>query len=212
MFFMRLSGITLFGSSPEAMVQCSGGRLLIAPIAGSRCRGRSVSEDEALAEALLADPHERARHMMLVDLGRSDLGRIAVPASVEVESLMAVERFSQIMHLTSRITARLREGLDAADVLASVFPAGAVSGVPRRKAVEMAAGLEKEPRGPYAGCIGWLGLDKDRAAAKGDCFLFGGDKRDRTADLLTASQALSQLSYTPKPEVPRQNIASIAGR
>ena len=161
MFFMRLPGITLFGSSPEAMVQCSGGRLLIAPIAGSRCRGRSVSEDEALAEALLADPHERARHMMLVDLGRSDLGRIAVPASVEVESLMAVERFSQIMHLTSRITARLREGLDAADVLASVFPAGAVSGVPRRKAVEMAAGLEKEPRGPYAGCIGWLGLDKD---------------------------------------------------
>ena len=160
MFFMRLPGITLFGSSPEVMVQCSGGKLFIAPIAGSRRRGRSVAEDAALAEALLADPQESAKHMMLVDLGRSDLGRIAAPASVEVESLMAVERFSQVMHLTSRITARLREGLDAVDVLASAFPAGAVSGVPRRRAVEMVAEFGQAPRGPYAGCIGWIGLDK----------------------------------------------------
>ena len=160
MFFMRLPGITLFGSSPEAMVQCSGDRLLIAPIAGSRRRGRSVSEDEVLASELLADPHESAKHMMLVDLGRSDLGRIAASGSVEVESLMAVERFSHVMHLTSRITARLRKGLDAVDVLASAFPAGAVSGVPRRRAVEMTSSLEQAPRGPYAGCIGWLGLDK----------------------------------------------------
>lgn len=161
MFFMRLPGITLFGSSPEAMVQCAGGRMLIAPIAGSRRRGRSVSEDDALAAELLADPQERAEHMMLVDLGRSDLGRVAVPGSVEVESLMAVERFSHVMHLTSRITARLRKGMDAVDVLASAFPAGAVSGVPRGRAVEIAAGLEQESRGPYAGCIGWLGLDRD---------------------------------------------------
>ena len=161
MFFMRLPGITLFGSSPEAMVQCSGGRMLIAPIAGSRRRGRSVSEDEALASELLSDPQERAEHMMLVDLGRSDLGRVAVPGSVEVESLMAVERFSHVMHLTSRITARLRKGQDAVDVLASAFPAGAVSGVPRGRAVEIAAELEQAPRGPYAGCIGWLGLDRD---------------------------------------------------
>jgi anthranilate synthase component 1 len=160
MFFMRLPGITLFGSSPEAMVQCSGGRMLIAPIAGSRRRGRSVSEDEALAAELLSDPQERAEHMMLVDLGRSDLGRVAVPGSVEVESLMAVERFSHVMHLTSRITARLRKGQDAVDVLASAFPAGAVSGVPRGRAVEIAAELEQAPRGPYAGCIGWLGLDR----------------------------------------------------
>ncbi len=162
MFFMRLPDITLFGSSPEAMVQCCGDRLLIAPIAGSRRRGRSVSEDEALAAELLADLHERAEHMMLVDLGRSDLGRIAAPGSVEVESLMAVERFSHVMHLTSRITARLCEGRDAVDVLASAFPAGAVSGVPRRRAVELTAALEQEPRGPYAGCIGWIGLDRGR--------------------------------------------------
>jgi anthranilate synthase component 1 len=162
MFFMRLPGITLFGSSPEAMVQCTGGRMLIAPIAGSRRRGRSVSEDDALAAELLSDPQERAEHMMLVDLGRSDLGRVAVPGSVEVESLMAVERFSHVMHLTSRITARLRKGMDAVDVLASAFPAGAVSGVPRQKAVEMVAGFGLAPSGPYAGCIGWIGLDKGR--------------------------------------------------
>ena len=161
MFFMRLPGITLFGSSPEAMVQCTRGKMLIAPIAGSRRRGRSVSEDEALAAELLADPQERAEHMMLVDLGRSDLGRVAAPGTVEVESLMAVERFSHVMHLTSRITARLRKGLDAVDVLASAFPAGAVSGVPRARAAEIAADLERQPRGPYAGCIGWLGLDRD---------------------------------------------------
>ncbi|MBQ4076249.1 MAG: anthranilate synthase component I family protein [Mailhella sp.] len=160
MFFMRLPGITLFGSSPESMVQCTGGSMLIAPIAGSRRRGRSVSEDEALAAELLSDPQERAEHMMLVDLGRSDLGRVAAPGTVEVESLMAVERFSHVMHLTSRIKARLRKGLDAVDVLASVFPAGAVSGVPRGRAVRIAAALEKGPRGPYAGCIGWIGLDK----------------------------------------------------
>jgi len=161
MFFMRLPGITLFGSSPEGMVQCSGGRLLIAPVAGTRRRGRSVGEDESLAVELLADPHERAEHMMLVDLGRSDLGRMAEPGSVEVESLMAVERFSHVMHLNSRITARLQEGLDAVDVLASTFPSGAVSGVPRISALKLAAALEGEARGPYSGCIGWLGLDKD---------------------------------------------------
>ncbi len=161
MFFMRLPGITLFGSSPEVMVRCRGGRLLTAPIAGTRHRGVSVAEDEALAADLLADPKERAEHMMLVDLSRSDLGRIAKAGTVEVERLMMVERFSHVMHLTSRVTAELREGLDAVDVLAAAFPAGTVSGVPRIRAMEIMAELEQTPRGPYAGCIGWLGLDKD---------------------------------------------------
>ena len=161
MFFMRLPGITLFGSSPEVMVQCAGGRLLTAPIAGTRRRGASMAEDEALAAELLQDPKECAEHMMLVDLGRNDLGRIARPGTVEVERLMMVERFSHVMHLTSRVTAQLREGLDAVDVLAAVFPAGAVSGAPKIRAMEILAGLEQEPRGPYGGCIGWLGLDKD---------------------------------------------------
>ena len=160
MFFMRLPGITLFGSSPEVMVQCTGGRLLSSPIGGTRRRGRSVAEDEALAAELLQDPKERAEHMMLVDLGRNDLGRIARPGTVEVERLMLVERFSHVMHLTSRVTAQLREGLEAVDVLAAVFPAGTVSGAPKIRAMELLAGVEQEPRGPYGGCIGWLGLDK----------------------------------------------------
>ena len=160
MFFMRLPGITLFGSSPEVMVQCSGGKLLTSPIAGTRRRGRSPMEDEALAAELLDDPKERAEHMMLVDLGRNDLGRIARSGSVEVERLMMVERFSHVMHLTSRVTAQLRDGLDAVDVLAATFPAGTVSGAPKIRAIEIIAELEQETRGPYAGCVGWLGLDK----------------------------------------------------
>ena len=161
MFFMRLPGITLFGSSPEVMVRCENGRLLSAPIAGTRRRGAGVAEDEALASELLADPKERAEHMMLVDLARNDLGRLARPGSVEVEKLMMVERFSHVMHLTSRVTAELEDGLDAVDVLAATFPAGTVSGAPKLRAMEIIASLEPCPRGPYAGCIGWLGLDRD---------------------------------------------------
>lgn len=161
MFFMRLPGITLFGSSPEVMVRCEGGRLLSAPIAGTRRRGSTVAEDEALAGELLADPKERAEHMMLVDLGRNDLGRLARPGTVEVEKLMMVERFSHVMHLTSRVTAELDDGLDAVDVLAATFPAGTVSGAPKIRAMEIIAETEPCPRGPYAGCIGWLGLDRD---------------------------------------------------
>ena len=161
MFFMRLPGITLFGSSPEVMVRCEGGRLLSAPIAGTRRRGSTVAEDELLAGELLADPKERAEHMMLVDLGRNDLGRLARPGTVEVEKLMMVERFSHVMHLTSRVTAELDDGLDAVDVLAATFPAGTVSGAPKIRAMEIIAETEPCPRGPYAGCIGWLGLDRD---------------------------------------------------
>jgi len=161
MFFMRLPQITLFGSSPEVMVRCSGGHLLSAPIAGTRHRGRNVEEDEALAADLLADPKERAEHMLLVDMARSDLGRVACPGTVDVGRLMRVERFSHVMQMTSRVTAELREGLDAVDVLAATFPAGTVSGAPRIRAMEVVAALEQRSRGPYAGCIGWLGLDKD---------------------------------------------------
>lgn len=161
MFFMRLPGVTLFGSSPEVMVKCDGGRLITSPIAGTRRRGRTEDEDEALASELLADPKERAEHMMLVDLGRNDLGHVARPGTVEVERLMTVERFSHVMHLTSRITAELLEGLDALDVLAATFPAGTVSGAPKLRAMEIIAEMEQRPRGPYAGCIGWIGLDKD---------------------------------------------------
>lgn len=161
MFFMRLPGITLFGSSPEVMVRCEEGRLLLSPIAGTRRRGRDDAEDAELAAELRQDPKEQAEHVMLVDLGRNDLGRIARPGSVRVERLMEVERFSHVMHLTSRVTARLAEGLDALDVLAATFPAGTVSGAPKIRAMEIIAEEERLPRGPYAGCIGWLGLDAD---------------------------------------------------
>ncbi len=161
MFFMRLPEITLFGSSPEVMVRCTAGRLQLSPIAGTRRRGEDDAEDARLAAELREDPKERAEHVMLVDLGRNDLGRIARPGTVNVERLMEVERFSHVMHLTSRVTARLQDGLDALDVLASTFPAGTVSGAPKVRAMEIIAEVEQQPRGPYAGCIGWLGLDAD---------------------------------------------------
>ncbi len=161
MFFMNLPEVTLFGSSPEVMVRCTEGKLQLSPIAGTRKRGCDDTEDARLAAELQEDPKERAEHVMLVDLGRNDLGRIARPGTVHVERLMEVERFSHVMHLTSRITARLQPGLDALDVLAATFPAGTVSGAPKIRAMEIIAETETLPRGPYAGCIGWIGLDDD---------------------------------------------------
>lgn len=161
MFFMRFPQLTLFGSSPEVMVSCQQGQLKLSPIAGTRRRGRDDAEDQRLASELLEDPKERAEHVMLVDLARNDLGRIARPASVKVERYMDVERFSHVMHLTSRVSATLSDGLDALDVLAATFPAGTVSGAPKIRAMEIIRQVEGRARGPYAGCIGWLGLDKE---------------------------------------------------
>lgn len=162
MFFMRLPRVTLLGSSPELLVRCQNGRLTTCPIAGTRPRGADAAQDEALAAELLADPKERAEHVMLVDLGRNDLGRIAAPGTVKVEKFMDVERFSHVMHIVSYVTAQLKDGLDAMDVLASTFPAGTVSGAPKVRAMQMIAEFEKQPRGPYAGSIGWIGLDPGR--------------------------------------------------
>ncbi|WP_028587862.1 anthranilate synthase component I family protein [Desulfocurvus vexinensis] len=162
MFYMRLPKVELLGSSPEMLVRCRGGELTTCPIAGTRPRGDSPAQDEALAAELLADPKERAEHVMLVDLGRNDLGRIATPGSVRVDKYMQVERFSHVMHLTSYVSARLKDGLDALDVLASTFPAGTVSGAPKVRAMQIIADIERQGRGPYAGAIGWLGLDPGR--------------------------------------------------
>lgn len=161
MFFMRLGDFCFWGASPEVMVRCEKGRLQLSPIAGTRRRGRDDLEDARLAEELRSDPKEQAEHVMLVDLGRNDLGRVAQPGSVNLERCMDVERFSHVMHLTSRVTARLAPGRDALDVLAATFPAGTVSGAPKVRAMEIIRSLEGRARGPYAGCIGWLGLDKD---------------------------------------------------
>ena len=160
-FYMHLGDITLLGSSPELMVKCEGNKLQVRPIAGTRPRGRDENEDERLAADLLQDEKERAEHVMLVDLGRNDLGRIAKAGSVEVDKFMQIEKFSHVMHLTSYLSAGLKPGLDALDVIEATFPAGTVSGAPKIRAMEIIAEFENLPRGPYAGAIGWIGLDKD---------------------------------------------------
>ncbi len=162
MFFMRFENETLLGSSPEMMVNCQAGRLEVRPIAGTRPRGVTEVQDAAFEKELLADPKERAEHVMLVDLGRNDLGRIATPGSVEVAKFMCVERFSHVMHLTSYVEADLKDGLDAIDVLQSTFPAGTVAGAPKIWAMETIARVENMARGPYAGAMGWLGLGKGK--------------------------------------------------
>ena len=161
MFYMRFPHGALLGSSPEVMVTCTENRLRLCPIAGTRPRSRDVAEDALFSDDLLQDPKEKAEHVMLVDLGRNDLGRIARPGTVSVDRYMDVERFSHVMHLTSRIHADLQEGLDALDVLRATFPAGTVSGAPKVRAMEMVAEEEQAPRGPYAGAVGWIGLDRD---------------------------------------------------
>ena len=161
MFYMRFGDLELFGASPEVMVRCTDNHLLLSPIAGTRRRGRTAEEDEAFAAEMLADPKERAEHVMLVDLGRNDLGRVATGGSVKVERQMDVERFSHVMHMTSRVTAELAPGKDGLDLLVSTFPAGTVSGAPKVRAMEIIREIEEKPRGPYAGCIGWLGLDRE---------------------------------------------------
>lgn len=165
MFYMNFPGITLFGSSPEVMVRCSAGKLELSPIAGTRKRGATPEEDEKLAEELLRDPKDRAEHVMLVDLGRNDLGRLATAGSVKVDNFMQIQKFSHVMHMTSDVTAELRQDRpgspDGLDVLAAAFPAGTVSGAPKIRAMEIIRELEGADRGPYAGCIGWLGLDHD---------------------------------------------------
>ena len=161
MFYMRLPDGALLGSSPEVLVTCDSGRLRLCPIAGTRPRSADAAEDALFGDDLLQDPKEKAEHVMLVDLGRNDLGRIAKPGSVALERFMEVERFSHVMHLTSRISAELAPGLDALDVIAAAFPAGTVSGAPKVRAMEIIADEERAPRGPYAGAIGWIGLDKD---------------------------------------------------
>jgi anthranilate synthase component 1 len=161
MFHMSLPDGALLGSSPEVLISCDGGRLRLCPIAGTRPRSSDLARDALFGDELLQDPKEKAEHVMLVDLGRNDLGRIAKTGSVTLERFMEVERFSHVMHLTSRISAELSPGLDPLDVLSATFPAGTVSGAPKIRAMEIIAEEEGAPRGPYAGAVGWLGLDKD---------------------------------------------------
>lgn len=161
MFYLNFPEVSLAVSSPEVMVSCDQGRLRLCPIAGTRPRGATSEEDSLFAEELSSDPKERAEHVMLVDLGRNDLGRVSEPGTVKVDRFMETERFSHVMHLTSRLSGQLKKGLSAVDVIAAAFPAGTLSGAPKVRAMEIIARFEPGPRGPYGGAMGWLGLDKD---------------------------------------------------
>jgi anthranilate synthase component 1 len=156
MFYLRTPACTLVGSSPEIMVRCVDEIVTVRPLAGTRRRGATPEEDKALAEELLADPKERAEHVMLIDLGRNDVGRVAAIGSVELSDVMVIERYSHVMHITSNVTGRLAEGLSAFDALRACLPAGTVSGAPKIRAMEIIDELEPVRRGPYAGAVGYV--------------------------------------------------------
>lgn len=156
LYFMHIDDVALVGSSPETMVRLENGIATLRPIAGTRPRGKNEQEDRALADELLGDEKELAEHLMLVDLGRNDLGRVAEVGTVQVTDLMLVERYSHVMHLVSNICCDLRSDYDAWDLLAAAFPAGTLSGAPKVRAMEIIAELEKEPRGPYGGAVGYI--------------------------------------------------------
>ncbi len=158
LFFLRQGDIILIGSSPEILVRLEEGEIELRPIAGTRRRGRTPEEDLALEKELLADPKERAEHLMLVDLGRNDVGRVAERGSVTVRDLLVIERYSHVMHIVSGVHGVLAQGKDQFDVLAACFPAGTVSGAPKIRAMEIIDELEVQRRGPYAGAVGYFGF------------------------------------------------------
>jgi anthranilate synthase component I len=161
LFYMNYGGFQLVGSSPEILVRVRDGRVTIRPIAGTRKRGRNAAEDKALADELLADPKERAEHLMLLDLGRNDVGRVAKSGTVTVTDQFFIERYSHVMHIVSNVEGELREDLDMLDALFAGFPAGTVSGAPKVRAMEIIDELEDTKRGYYGGCIGYLSGNGD---------------------------------------------------
>jgi anthranilate synthase component 1 len=159
LFYFEYEGRALVGSSPEALARIRDGELIVRPIAGTRPRGADEAEDERLLAELLADPKENAEHVMLVDLARNDVGRVAEVGSVRVDLYRTVEKYSHVMHMVSQVRGRLPARFDTIDALRAVFPAGTVTGAPKVRAMEIIAELEGRGRGPYAGCVGYLGDD-----------------------------------------------------
>ncbi len=165
MFYFDFGGFHVVGASPEILVRLEGDTVTVRPIAGTRRRGATPAEDAALADELLADAKERAEHIMLVDLGRNDVGRVAQTGSVHVTEQMVIERYSHVMHIVSNVEGRLKPGLNAIDVLRATFPAGTVSGAPKVRAMEIIDELEPVKRGIYAGAVGYLGFNGDMDVA-----------------------------------------------
>jgi anthranilate synthase component 1 len=158
MYYLKLGDVKIVGSSPEVMVRLEGRTATVRPIAGTRRRGADEKEDEALAQELLASEKERAEHIMLVDLGRNDLGRVSEFGTVKVTEEMVIERYSHVMHIVSNVSGRLKKNKDAVDLLLATFPAGTVTGAPKVRAMEIIDELENVKRGPYAGCVGYFGF------------------------------------------------------
>jgi anthranilate synthase component 1 len=160
-FFVKFNDKLLLGSSPETMVCKNASRIILRPIAGTRPRGNSEYEDRVLANELLEDEKEKAEHLMLVDLGRNDLGRVATPSSVQVKQFMAVERYSHVMHLVSEIEALIKNDSDCFDLLRATFPAGTLTGAPKIRAMEIIDELESEARDAYGGAVGYFSYNGD---------------------------------------------------
>jgi len=156
LFFLRLGKTTIVGSSPEVLVRVEGDRVEERPIAGTHPRGATDAQDQAIEAQMQSDPKERAEHVMLVDLGRNDVGRVSELGSVKVTEFMATERYSHVMHLVSHVVGTLRRGADAFDVLRACFPAGTVTGAPKIRAMEIIDEIEPTRRGPYAGAVGYI--------------------------------------------------------
>jgi len=159
MFYFHFDDFHMVGASPEILARLEGDVVTVRPIAGTRKRGVTSEEDKALAEELLADPKERAEHIMLMDLGRNDAGRVSQIGTVQVTEQMVIERYSHVMHIVSNVEGKLKPGLGAIDVLRATFPAGTVSGAPKVRAMEIIDELEPVKRGIYAGAVGYLGFD-----------------------------------------------------
>jgi anthranilate synthase component I len=178
MYHLALDGVELVGSSPELQVRVADDNVIVRPIAGTRTRGRTVEEDEAAAADLLADEKERAEHVMLVDLGRNDVGRVSKYGSVRVTELMAIERFSHVMHIVSQVEGRLEPGRSTLDVFRATFPAGTMTGAPKVRAMEIIDELEPERRGPYSGAVGYIAYGDrrmDLAITIRTCVIAGGE-------------------------------------
>jgi len=167
MYFLDLGGTQIVGSSPEILARLKAGNVVVRPIAGTRPRGHTREEDAALETELLADPKERAEHLMLIDLGRNDVGRVARTGSVKLTESFVIERYSHVMHIVSEVQGELRAGASYIDVLKATFPAGTVSGAPKIRALEIIQELEPHKRNIYAGAIGYIGWwgDADTAIA-----------------------------------------------
>jgi anthranilate synthase component 1 len=177
MYHLQLDGVELVGSSPELLVRVAEGRVTVRPIAGTRPRGRNAAEDERLTADLLADEKERAEHVMLVDLGRNDVGRIARYGTVRVSDFMTVERYSHVLHIVSQVEGELRDGCSALDAYRATFPAGTMTGAPKVRAMEIIDELEPERRGAYAGAVGYIAIGDQRmdlAITIRTCVIAGG--------------------------------------